>query len=65
MKNILTIALLLAGLSMSAQQDETLFYNVNRIGVFGGPIFEFTAVVVVESFSMIFSLGDMVLEILK
>ena len=36
------MVLLLAALSMSAQQDETLFFNVNRIGVFGGPIFEFS-----------------------
>ena len=43
MKNFLTTVLLLAATVMSAQQDATLFNDVNRIGIFGGPIFEFTA----------------------
>lgn len=42
MNQLLTTLLLLAAISMSAQQDETLFLNINRIGIFGGPIFDFS-----------------------
>lgn len=43
MKQLLTMLLLSAVISMSAQQDETLFLNINRVGIFGAPIFEFSA----------------------
>ncbi|MFT4971725.1 MAG: hypothetical protein ACI9XO_000463 [Paraglaciecola sp.] len=43
MKKTLTMLLLSAAISMSAQQDETIFFDINRVGIFGGPIFEFTA----------------------
>ena len=43
MKQILTIVLLSTGIAMSAQTDDTFFSEINRFGIFGGPIFEISA----------------------
>ncbi|MEK7257098.1 MAG: hypothetical protein AAB316_20250 [Bacteroidota bacterium] len=42
MKSRLVFFLLLASASLFAQDDQTLFSDVNRIGGWGGPIFEYS-----------------------
>jgi len=42
MKNVITIGMLLFSVSVFAQDDETLFSDVKRVGAWGGPIFEYT-----------------------
>ncbi len=42
MKNAIVICFLLATTSLFAQKDETMFSDVNRIGGWGAPIFEYT-----------------------
>ncbi|MBK9014234.1 MAG: hypothetical protein IPM82_09120 [Saprospiraceae bacterium] len=42
MKNAIVICFLLAAMSAFAQKDETMFSDVNRIGGWGAPIFEYT-----------------------
>ncbi len=42
MKNAIVICFLLAATAVFAQKDETMFSDVNRIGGWGAPIFEYT-----------------------
>ena len=42
MKNVLLIFLLSTTTALMAQSDQTLFDDVNRVGAFGGPMFEYT-----------------------
>ncbi len=42
MKNTIVICFLLATATLFAQKDETIFSDVNRIGAWGAPIFEYT-----------------------
>jgi hypothetical protein len=42
MKNAIAICFLLAATAVFAQKDETMFSDVNRIGGWGAPIFEYT-----------------------
>ncbi len=42
MKNTIVICFLLASATLFAQKDETIFSDVNRIGAWGAPIFEYT-----------------------
>lgn len=42
MKSRLTLFLFLTSAALFAQEDKTLFSDVNRIGGWGGPIFEYT-----------------------
>jgi hypothetical protein len=42
MKNTIVICFLLATATLFAQKDETIFSDVDRIGAWGGPIFEYT-----------------------
>ncbi|MCB0517886.1 MAG: hypothetical protein H6577_24970 [Lewinellaceae bacterium] len=42
MKNKIIALLLLLSAAMYAQDDKTLFSDVNRVGAFGAPIFEFS-----------------------
>ncbi len=42
MKNTIVICFLLATATLFAQKDETIFSDVNRIGAWGAPLFEYT-----------------------
>ena len=42
MKNSIAICFLLAATSVFAQKDQTMFSDVDRIGGWGAPIFEYT-----------------------
>lgn len=42
MKNAIVLCFLLASASLFSQKDETIFSNVNRIGAWGAPLFEYT-----------------------
>ncbi len=42
MKNAITICALLISVAANAQDDQTLFSDVQRVGAWGGPIFEYT-----------------------
>ena len=42
MKNKITMCFLLLSAAIFAQDDQTLFDDVNRIGGWGGPLFEYT-----------------------